>query len=84
MTTKTIKICDGCDDELEVISGRTGDWKHVTMSVAGLAGYPTCRPDEPEPTRYDLCPSCATRFLEGIRPKTWPRHIVEAAPHAQL
>lgn len=76
---KTMWICDGCDRESLQVSGRPNDWKVVTVSVAGLEGYPTCGVGNCEEKQYDLCPGCASLLSSGVRPKSWPRVESEAA-----
>lgn len=71
--------CDGCDEKTDATERKPPDWKRVTVEVTGLAGYPTCQPDEVEQT-YHLCPACALKFQSATRPKTWDRITVEATP----
>lgn len=73
MTQKTIWICDGCDQEKDVTSSGAGDWKSFAVTASGFSGYPTCAPDDNVNIGGHLCPSCATRYYEQLRPRLWPR-----------
>lgn len=74
MTARTVWTCDGCDEEKDIrLDGRTGDWKEVSLTFEGFAGYPTCASAPMVVYRRHLCPSCAKQYWERADPANWPR-----------
>lgn len=78
MSEKRVWICDGCDLEKDVTSS-TGDWKMFAVTASGFKGYPTCASEDPVNIGGNLCPTCASRYYEQLRPRLWPR-IAPPAP----
>lgn len=81
MAQKTEWTCDGCGEPTVVAKDKTpSDWKRALLSWSGLGSYPANLADGEG--AYDLCPSCASRLAQQMRPTQWTRPSKEkVAPH---
>lgn len=73
MTEKIVWKCDGCDDELVVKDGKSGDWKLYAVTLDNARGYPLNREGDKVEVSAHLCANCARQLERHIHPKSWPR-----------
>lgn len=73
MTAKLIWICDGCDEQKEVVEGQPNNWKPYVLTMDNAKGYPIYSSAEVITVNTHLCPTCAKQMAELIRPRLWAR-----------